>query len=225
MNNRLSLGIAALAFAPIAAADPGSFTVTLDGQCEPNTEESALFGFIMLKDGAAGANAVGSVARAYSVSPAAGNTLWGMVTEAVNFPVAQGNIVGIESAVVNMNPSNQAQLRGLHVVFKDRIDLALASAVPVVGENRYNENSAAVYITSQPRSAAGEYSGWQTGIKFDTASLDRSASVPYAVAIDVSEARVPATFYLIVWRCGDVKCGLKPTEEGATIVRDIDHVQ
>jgi hypothetical protein len=47
--------------------------------------------------------------------------------------------------------------------------------------------------------------------------------VPYAAAIDVSEAEVPATFYLIVWRCGKVKCGLKPTDSGATVVVDVDN--
>ncbi len=224
-KKRLLLGLAALAFARLASAQPGDFTTTVEDTRPPNSEDSALHGFIMLKDGATGVHAVGSVGRAYSVSPDAGNTVWGMVSEAVNFPVAQGNVVGIESGVVNMNPENEAQLRGLHVVFKNRTDLAIGSPVPVVGPNRFNENSAAVYIASQPRSGAGEYSGWQTGIKFDIDSLDRSASVPYAAAIDVSEAKVPATFYLIVWRCGDVKCGLKPTEDGATIVRDIDHAQ
>jgi hypothetical protein len=95
--------------------------------------------------------------------------------------------------------------------------------VPVVGQNRFNDSSEAILIASQPRSSAGEYSGWQTGIRFDRSSLDRSVSVPYAAAIDVSDAQVPATFYLIVWRCGKVKCGLKPTEDGAVVVRDIDN--
>ena len=214
--------LALLAFAPLAMAQPGGFTTTVDDTRPPNSEDSALYGFLMLKEGATNAHAVGAVGRAYSVSAAPGNTVWGMVSEAVNFPAANGNVVGIESGVVNMNPANESQLRGLHVVFKNRTDLAIGEPVPVVGQNKFNDHSVAIYVTSQPRSAAGEYSGWQTGIKFDTASLDRSASVPYAAAIDLSEAQVPATFYLIVWRCGEVKCGLKPTADGATIVRDID---
>ncbi|HUI99604.1 MAG TPA: hypothetical protein VLY46_05170 [Usitatibacter sp.] len=224
-KKRLRLGIAALVMAPFAMARAAEFDASVDSLRGPESEDSALFGFIVLKDGAAGAHAVGSVARAYSVSAGTGNTVWGVVSEAVNFPAAQGNVVGIESGVVNMNPSNDSQLRGLHLVFKDRTDLAIDAAVPVVGRNHYNENSAALYIASQPRSGAGEYSGWQSGIKFDAASLDRSASVPYAAAIDVSEAQVPATFYLIVWRCGDAKCGLKPTDDGAIIVRDVDRAQ
>ena len=220
---RRTLGsLALLAFASLAMAQPGGFTTSVDDTRPPNSEDSALYGFLMLKEGATNAHAVGAVGRAYSVSPAPGNTVWGMVSEAINFPAANGKVVGIESGVVNMNPANDSQLRGLHVVFKDRTDIAIDAPVPVLGQNKFNENSVAIYVTSQPRSAAGEYSGWQTGIKFDTASLDRSASVPYAAAIDLSEAQVPATFYLIVWRCGEVKCGLKPTADGATIVRDID---
>jgi hypothetical protein len=164
------------------------------------------------------------VGRAYSASRAPGNIMWGVVAEALNFPSAQGHIVGVESGVVNMSADNLGELRGLDVVFKDRMDTDLANPVPVVGANRFNANSSAVYVSSQPRSPAGEYSGWQAGIRFSRHSLDRSSSVPYAAAIDVSDAEVPATFYLIVWRCGKVKCGLKPTDSGATVVVDIDNV-
>ena len=102
-------------------------------------------------------------------------------------------------------------------------DSDLTNPVPTVGQNRYNENSAAVYVSSQPRSPAGEYSGWQTGLKFDATSLDRSSSVPWTAAIDVSEVQTTVPFYLVVWRCGKVRCGLKPTDDGAKIVTDIDN--
>jgi hypothetical protein len=131
--------------------------------------------------------------------------------------------VGTESAVVNMSHDNDGELRGLDVVFKNRLDGALADPVPTVGQNRYNEHSAAVYVSAQPRSPAGEYSGWQAGIKFAATALDRSASVPWTAAIDASEVQAKAPFYLVVWRCGKVRCGLKPTEDGATIVTDIDN--
>lgn len=222
MDIRRILLAAVLAGTRIALAQPGEFTSNVDSLRPPLSEDSAVHGFLILKGGAADAHGVGVVGRAYSVSPGPDNTVWGMVAEAVNFAGASGNVVGIESGVVNMAPDNGAELRGLHIVLKNRMDLSEDHPVPVVGANRYNDQSEAIMISSQPRSSAGEYSGWQAGIKFDRHSLDRSVSVPYAAAIDVSDAQVPATFYLIVWRCGKVKCGLKPTDDGAVIVTDID---
>jgi hypothetical protein len=165
---------------------------------------------------------VGTVGRAFSLSSQPGNTVWGVVTEAINFPSAQGHAVGAESAVVNMAPGNTGELRGLDIVFKNRMDVSLHDPVPSVGENRFNESSAAVYISSQPRSPAGEYSGWQAGIRFAASSIDRSASRPYATAIDLSEVEVDAPFYFVVWRCGFERCGLKLTNTGPVVMRDID---
>jgi hypothetical protein len=205
-----------------AHADPGSFTLMIDSDRDPSSEDKAVQGFVMLQPGASHARAVGSIGRAYSQSRAEGNTVWGVVTEAVNFAGASGHVVGTESAVANMSHDNTGELRGLDVVFKNRADGALGDPVPVVGQNRYNDHSAAVYVSAQPRSPAGEYSGWQAGIKFGSTALDRSASVPWTAAIDASEVQAVAPFYLVVWRCGKVRCGLKPTVDGATIVTDID---
>ncbi len=216
---------AVLAAARFAAAQPGDFNVVVDSVRPPFSEDSALLGFVMLKEGASGSRAVGSVGRAYSASRGPDNTVWGVVTEGINFPSARGNVVGTESAVVNMSHDNEGELRGIDLVFKDRMDADIDNPVPLVGDNRFNDHSAAVYVSSQPRSGAGEYSGWQSGIKFDKSSLDRSVSVPYTAAIDVSEVQTAAPFYLVVWRCGEVKCGLKPTADGAIIVADIDHAK
>jgi hypothetical protein len=205
-------------------ADPGDFRTSVDSPRPESSEDSALQGFILLKENAAGSRAVGAVGRAYSVSRGANNTIWGMVTEAVHFNGATGNAVGLETAVANLSPDNAGQLRGIDVVFKNRMDSSLHEPVAVVGQNGFNLNSAAVYISSQPRSSAGEFSGWQAGIRFDRSSLDRSSAVPWTAAIDLSEVETPAALYLIVWRCGVVKCGLKPTETGAVIVADIDKV-
>lgn len=214
-------------FTAAAQADPGDFRTSVDSLRPDSSEDSALQGFILLKENAAGSRAVGAVGRAYSVSRGANNTIWGMVTEAIHFSGAVGNAVGLESGVVNMSHDNAGELRGIDLAFKNRLDSAYAQPVPVVGQNRFNLNSAAVYISSQPRSPAGEFSGWQAGIRFDRSSLDRSSAVPWTAAVDLSEVETPATLYLIVWRCGAVKCGLKPTESGAVIVADIDklHVE
>lgn len=208
--------------AAVAAASPGDFTLVVDSPRGEQSEDSALHGFVMLKDGASGARAVGTVGRAYSTSSGGDNTVWGVVTEAINLPGARGNVVGLEAAAVNMSPDNSGELRGIDVVYKNRMDLSLGDAVPAVGQNRFNDKSAALYVSSQPRSPAGEYSGWQAGIRFAPNSVDRSASVPYAVAIDASDVQVDAPFYLIVWRCGAVKCGLKPTDGGMTVAVDIE---
>ena len=216
------LAVAILAAAGRAFGGEGSFQITVDSPRPASSEDVAVHGFVMLDPGASGTRAVGTVGRAYSMSPAADNTVWGLVSEAINFPGAQGNVVGTESGVVSMSHDNAAQLRGIDVVFKNRLDSDIDNPVPVLGQNHYNENSAALFVSSQPRSPAGEYSGWQSGIKFSRDSLDRSASKPYAAAIDISDAQVSATLYLLVWRCGTVKCGLKPTIDGMTLVTDID---
>lgn len=215
---------ACLCLAASAHAASGDFDIVVDTNRDAGSEDKALQGFVMLQPGASHARAVGSIGRAYSKSHAEGNTVWGVVTEAINFDGASGHVVGTESGVVNMSHDNDGELRGIDVVFKNRLDSSVTAPVPVVGQNRYNDHSAAVYVSAQPRSSAGEYSGWQAGIKFGSASLDRSASVPWTAAIDVSEVQPNAPFYLVVWRCGKVRCGLKPTDDGATIVTDIDAV-
>jgi hypothetical protein len=215
----LAVGLAA-AFA--VAADPGDFRVVVEGAQPENSENSAVHGFVLLRPSVSEARAAGVVGRAYSTSHQPGNTIWGMVTEAINFSDARGYAVGLEAAVVNMSHDNVGGLRGLDVVFKNRMDASYDDAVPVVGQNRFNEDSAAIFVSSQPRSRANEYSGWQAGVKFARSSLDRSSTVPYAAAIDVSEVEAKVPVYLIVWRCGRLKCGLAPTETGAVIVHDIE---
>lgn len=218
---RLVAACLCLAAATTRAA-PGDFGLVVDSERGASSEDKALEGFVMLQPGASHARGVGSIGRAYSQSREQGNTVWGVVTEAANLSGASGHVVGTESGVVNMSHDNDGELRGVDVVFKDRMDSDVAAAVPFLGQNRYNDHSAAVYVSAQPRSPAGEYSGWQAGIKFGAASLDRSASVPWTAAIDASEVQVAAPFYLVVWRCGKVRCGLKPSDDGATIVTDID---
>lgn len=205
-----------------AAAAPGDFRLEADSVRPYGSEDTALQGYVLLQPGASQSRAVGTVGRAFSLSSLPDNTVWGVVTEGINFPGAQGSVIGMESAVVNMAPGNQGELRGLDIVFKDRMDVSFDDPVPVVGENRFNESSAAVYISSQPRSPAGEYAGWQAGIRFAPSSVDRSAARPYAVAIDLSEAQVDAPFYFVVWRCGPVRCGLLLAEDGPVVVRDVD---
>lgn len=225
MNTKAWIALGASAWIGLAAANPGDFRLEVDSTRPPESEDTSLMGYVLLRPGASQSRAVGTVGRAYSLSARPGNTVWGMVTEAINFPTAMGNVVGTESAVVNMAPGNTAELRGLDVVFKNRMDASLNDPVPAVGENRFNESSAAVYISSQPRSPAGEYSGWQAGLRFGRSSLDRSASRAWTAAIDVSDVEVDAPFYLVVWKCGFVRCGLLLTPQGPVTVTDVDRAR
>lgn len=222
MLRGLAHGLVLAAAGSTVHAEPGAFNVVLDAARPASSEDSAVHGFVLLNPATRNARAVGAIGRAYSTSPGPDNAAWGMVTEAVNLPLARGHLVGLETAVVNMAPDDPGALRGIDVVFKNRMDVSYFDAVPVIGQNRFNDESAALFVSSQPRSPAGEYSGWQAGIRFAASSLDRSATRPYAAAMDVSEVEVAAPVYLIVWRCGRVKCGLAPTDDGARIVRDIE---
>jgi hypothetical protein len=214
----------ALAFAAAlgAHAAPGDFRLEVNDDRPAHSEDTALQGYALVQPQASNSRAVGTVGRAYSLSRLPGNTVWGVVSEAINFPGAQGNIVAIETAVVSAAHDNLGELRGIDVVFKDRMDPEIDDAVPL-GENRYNDRSAAVYISSQPRSPAGEYAGWQAGIRFARTSLDRSLSRPWTAAIDLSEVEVSVPFYLVVWACGPVRCGLRLDADGPVMVRDVDN--
>jgi hypothetical protein len=218
------MALAGAAWIGSAAAGPGDFRLEVGSSRPDGSEDTALQGYALLQPGATHSRAVGTVGRAFSVSPLPDNTVWGVVTEAINFPTAIGSVVGTESAVVNMAPGNTGELRGLDIVFKNRMDSSIDEPVPAVGENRFNESSAAVFVSSQPRSPAGEYSGWQAGIRFARFSLDRSSAHAWTAALDVSDVQVEAPFYLVVWRCGALRCGLRLTPDGPVTVADIDRV-
>lgn len=222
MNTKTLCCMALALAAGTAGAEPGDFRLVVEEPHPEITEDSALMGYVLVKEGARRMRAVGTVGRAYSLSPDPSNILWGNVAEVINLPRASGSLVGTETAAVNMAHDNQGEVRGLDVVFKNRMDASLYEPVPHVGQNRFNENSAGIVLSSQPRSPAGEYSGWQSGIRFAANSLDRSASRPYAAAIDATELALEVPLYLIVWRCGEVKCGLEPTDYGARIAVDIE---
>jgi hypothetical protein len=158
--------------------------------------------------------AVGGIFRAAYLA-GSGGTAFGLATEAWADPGADANVVGAEFSV-RSHAGNQREMRGIDVVFKDRPDGTPAVSL---GDNRYNEHSAAVYISSQPRSASGEYAGWNAGIKFDASSLDRTASVPYAAAIDLTQLAARADTYFVVWSCPPQKCGLVLGVDGSVTVK------
>jgi hypothetical protein len=149
---------------------------------------------------------------------------WGIATEAVSAPDSIAHLVGAEIVVASRNGnSDQAVKWGLPIIFGNRATGNDGPLEGPIGKNAFNENAKAVLIQGYARSPAGEYSGWQTGIYFDKTSMDRTVSKPYASAIDVSDVQSQgAPWYLVTYRCGTLRCGLKASVVGIEIWRDID---
>lgn len=161
----------------------------------------------------------GLIGRGYCYPGTMPRITWGIATEAWAMPGAVSSLVGGEFSVISLNHNQSCDIRGADLVFKNRRDGA--GSVGRVGENRYNENSRALNISSQQRSAAGEYCGWQTGIYFDNDSLDRTASKPYTALVDFT-AITHQEPWMMVWG-ESVKYGMKfnPKDERVEFWRDI----
>lgn len=90
-------------------------------------------------------------------------------------------------ATVGTHESNNTSLKaGVTALFSNR---AAVDGLPVegLGANKYNLNSTAYRVESQPRSTAGENCGWNKGLVFAAGSLDEIAgSGAKAVGIDFS---------------------------------------
>lgn len=91
---------------------------------------------------------------------------WGVATEAVAEKGSKSILVGLESLVVNREPTNDSQKIGVNIVYNS----------PVYA----NKNSIGLWFTSTPNT------GWNSGIKFDRVSLKASNGTRAAV-IDLSE--------------------------------------
>lgn len=198
-----------------------TYNITIDSAEQGNTEQAAVSAFSW-----AGLdnrrNIVGGALRAYSASTYP-TGVWGADIYAVNAPGTPLQLVGAEIAVYQRNHANWQVSAAINTIFGSR--LPVDDPDHTMGENRYNENSIAWLVTAQPRPTPGEFSGFQTGIKFDRVSLDRSRSRGWTAAIDVSPLEVwdDARFYLVVFRCGALRCGLRLTETGQIEVwRDVD---
>lgn len=90
----------------------------------------------------------------------------------------------LNSLVQQMNHAGSGAVIGLNVFFANRTSPGIA-APGGLGANRYNQASFAMVIDSYDRSTAGEYSGWKTGIKFTSTSLDQDWTGS-GYAIDIS---------------------------------------
>lgn len=164
--------------------------------------------------------AVGGAFRGYSDgSPWA----FGISTEAISSPTSTAHVIGQEIDVISRNPNSAGAAKwGLNIILMNRTTGPAGNVESGLGANRYNENSRAVVIESFARSTTGEYAGWQTGIHFGKTAFDRTVSKPYASAIDVSEVEALVAWYVLVWRCGELKCGLKVNGNNLEVWRNID---
>lgn len=91
--------------------------------------------------------------------------------------------IGLSSVIYNQTHFTSATLIGLFTSFANR--LLVGNAAPSgLGNNMYNRGSNGIYIDAFPRSSAGEYCGWKTGIKFTATSIDRDFDGP-GYAIDI----------------------------------------
>jgi hypothetical protein len=102
--------------------------------------------------------------------------VFGVVSQAVSDPASQASLVASEFAVASFHAGNTHDLIGMNVVFKNRNDGA-ASPTSGLSTNLYNTHSKAIWISSQPRGATGEYCGWKDGIVYDEFSMDLAGGV------------------------------------------------
>lgn len=135
-------------------------------------------------------NSGGSLVGLYAQGQAqqGGGSTWGAVVEARNgyfnlyTPTVASTLIGLEADVVNQYSNSIFPLVGINTVFANR---NTATPSGGLGSNKYNNNAWAIYISSQPRSALGEYCGWTKGIYFDPISMDLSIGAILAVGIDM----------------------------------------
>jgi hypothetical protein len=202
--------------------NPSPHFITIDPTDWYDAEQAAVSGYSWYSG--TQRNPVGGAFRGHSTGGAGG--VFGIAVESITNEVSTSHVIGAEIAVVSRNPNSAAAVKwGIPVIFFNRAGGASAPVEAGLGDNSYNEGSVAIPIQSLPRSSVGEYSGWQTALKLDGASLDRTKRIPYAAGIDVAPnvvASLGVQFYIVTWTCGTVKCGMTLDGEHVEIWRAIE---
>ncbi|MBY4871214.1 hypothetical protein K6W76_32835 [Burkholderia anthina] len=133
----------------------------------------------------------------YALDPAGGgaaSSVWGVATEAWNGnpttePVRTATLVGGEFAVFSQYDKNTNPIVGVNPVFYNRAGNAADVFHGNAGSNQFNKGSVAVLVSNgfnKPRPPSGAYSGWNTGIGFESNSLDKSVDRG-AIGIDLGK--------------------------------------
>lgn len=131
--------------------------------------------------------------------------IFGANTNAIGLAGASGPLVAHEADIGSYEPSNAQPKVGYNAVFADRsgsnpgqYSYAFPSGTVSnpgsgLGANLYNYNAWAFWLSSQARSATGEYCGWNRGLLFDEYALDSqtdatfAGSRAYPIGIDFSK--------------------------------------
>ena len=169
----LALTSSAAAVPPDPAANPNSY-ITVWSPVRPGYAAS----FFTEATRTAGSSAVlqdFTVAAQLVAKNGSGVHQWafGVAAEAWAQPGSQSILVGIESAVINEEPSNVYPKIANNAVMKNRADGGADPGAPL------NANSVAYWITAQSGT------GFERGLVFDRVSLKRTSGRP--AAIDLSD--------------------------------------
>jgi hypothetical protein len=115
---------------------------------------------------------VGAQFQAFLANGVAGTDgVFGVIGSAIHGDTgSSGPLTGMIAQIYARDHNNVAALHGLTVGFGNRL---AATPTSGLGNNKYNNNSQAIYITSLQRSVDGEYCGWSNGIVFDEYSMDQ----------------------------------------------------
>jgi hypothetical protein len=205
--------------------NPSPHFITINPVDWYDTEQAAVSGFSWGK--APDRLVVGGAFRGYSeASPWA----FGIATEALSAPTSNAHLIGAEHLVVSRNPQldRQREVGPEHHIHEPGHRSRRRARV-AHREKRFNERSRAIVIESMARTSAGEFSGWQTGLYFGATAFDRTISKPYAAVLDVSDvgkddstAQAQVPVYVLVFRCGQSRCGFKASSLGLEMWETID---
>lgn len=104
---------------------------------------------------------------------------FGLVSEAWALPGSRSTLIGLESAVVNEEETNENLKVALNLVFKNRSDAGVPHNAP------FNQNSIAMWITAQPGT------GFERGIVFGTDALHAEGTRPAMIDLsDIPDDRI-----------------------------------
>jgi len=113
----------------------------------------------------------------------ASSETWGIACEAIQIAGSFGAATGIEATSMNQTSNNTHPKAGIYLTFKNRWDYDTAP-VQGLGANQYNVNAEAIVIGSNPRSAYGEFCGWNKALTFQPGALDEAQGGVKAIGID-----------------------------------------
>lgn len=130
-----------------------------------STVENIIYGFacnVHHSSGGLAALTVGAQINAWGEVGSQGD-VFGIACTAIGQPFSgTRNLIGFEPDVANQVSTSTGAKWGSNPVFKNRGD-GVAATVEGLGSNLFNYNTIGTNYTSQGRSTAGEYCGWNIG--------------------------------------------------------------